>query len=96
MSDSGLKYDQDKNRVDLIPPSAILAIGEILTYGSRKYGPNNWQKLDNGLDRFYGAAFRHLLAWRKGEKLDPESGISHLSHALTNLAFMVDIEQREL
>ncbi|MDR1609171.1 MAG: DUF5664 domain-containing protein [Deltaproteobacteria bacterium] len=90
--DNGLKYDDNKVRVDLVPPKVILALGEVLTYGAKKYGPDNWQKVDNGLRRFYGAALRHLLAWADGEILDPESGLSHLSHALSNLAFMVAIE----
>ena len=30
---SGLKYDAGKPRLDLIPPEAILAIGNVMTFG---------------------------------------------------------------
>lgn len=84
----GLKYDDGKIRVDLIPPEVILEIGKILTYGANKYGSDNWQKLENFDDRYYGALLRHLLAWRSGEENDKESGLSHLSHAMTNIMFL--------
>lgn len=38
----GIKYDAGKPRLDLLPPKAILAIGEVMTYGAAKYGANNW------------------------------------------------------
>lgn len=39
----GLKYDDGKPRLDLIPPDAVMAIGYVMTYGAQKYGANNWQ-----------------------------------------------------
>ena len=85
----GLKYDNDKIRVDLVPPEVIIELGKILTYGANKYGPNNWKGLENFNDRYYGAVIRHLMAWRMGEEKDPESGEYHLSHAMTGLMFLV-------
>ena len=38
---NGLKYDEGKPMLDLIPPEAIIAIGKVMTYGAMKYGPNN-------------------------------------------------------
>jgi len=37
MSGEGKKFDGDKPRMDLIPPEAMFALAEILTYGARKY-----------------------------------------------------------
>ena len=90
---TGKKYDGGKLRLDLIPPEAIDALGEVLTYGADKYEPYNWAK---GLkfSRVYGAALRHLNAYWKGEDVDSESGIDHLKHALTNLAFLVSYSER--
>ena len=64
-------------------------------YGNEKYhDPDNWQTVE--IDRYYSAAMRHLLAWRKGEDRDQESGYSHLWHAACNLAFMIALEDREI
>lgn len=85
----GLKYDTDKIRYDLVPPEVIRELAKILTYGANKYAANNWQGLDDFEARYTAALFRHLEAWRMGEREDPESGFRHLSHALCNLAFLV-------
>lgn len=87
--EDGKKDDQGKLRMDLVPPEAIEAIAEVLTYGARKYGENTWQNLPEFNRRQYAATLRHLLAWKKGQMLDAESGISHLQHALTDIAFLV-------
>lgn len=36
---------------------------------------------------------RHLVAYRNGETTDPESGVSHLSHAFCNLMFLRHFEK---
>lgn len=86
----GVKYDKDKPRLDLVPPEVVIALGTVLTYGAAKYADNNWRK-NNGMrwGRVYAAMQRHLLAWQKGEDVDPESGLPHLHHALANLAFLI-------
>ena len=85
----GRKDDDGKNRLDLIPPEAILAIGEVMSHGAKVYSPNNWQKVENFNNRYYAAALRHLLTWRDGEDVDKESNLHHLKHALCNLTFLV-------
>lgn len=44
--------------------------------------------MENGEQRYLDALYRHLQAYRSGESHDPESGLHHLSHALTNIAFL--------
>ena len=87
----GVKFDAGKRRVDLVPTEAINALAEILTAGAAKYGRDNWRK---GMDwsRVYGAAQRHLLAFWGGDDIDDESGMPHLWHALTNIAFLVSYQ----
>lgn len=84
----GLKLDQNKLRIDLVDPEFVEQVASVLTFGAKKYAPNNWQKVEDPVNRYYAACMRHLMAWRKGEKIDPESGLSHLSHAATNLMFL--------
>lgn len=91
--DSFMKFDKGKLRYGLIPPQATKAIAQVLTYGAKKYKPNNWQLGEP--DRYVDALYRHLEAWRAGEKLDPESGLSHLAHAITNISFLIFFEDKK-
>lgn len=87
------KYDTGKLRYSLVPPIAIKAIAEVLTFGANKYAANSWQKVENGSERYLDALYRHLEAYRSGEKFDPESGSTHLAHAITNISFLLHFEQ---
>lgn len=89
----GVKYDQGKARFDLVPPEAMEAMAEILTYGAAKYGDRNWEK-GMAWSRPYAATLRHMFAWFRGVKADPETGKSPLWHALCELAFLVTYEVR--
>lgn len=89
---TGLKYDDNKLRYTLIPPVALKGLAEVLTFGAAKYTPDNWKYVDNGKVRYLDALYRHLEAYRSGEVLDPESGLSHLKHILTNAAFLLYFE----
>lgn len=80
----GVKYDENKIRYDLIPPECLKSIADVYTFGSVKYGDNNWQTLPDFYNRYYSALMRHLEADRMGEKYDEESGRLHLSHAAWN------------
>lgn len=73
--------------MNLIPAIAIVELSKVLTFGAEKYGDNNWSK---GIEhsRLFAASLRHLYAYKGGELLDPETGISHVSHALCNLVFL--------
>lgn len=93
VSTAGRKDDQEKNRLDLIEPEFIEGVGKVLTFGADKYEPNNWQKVEDAEDRYYAAALRHLIAWRKGEKTDPESDLSHLYHVACNIMFLQHFER---
>lgn len=84
---AGKKYDQGKLMLNLLPPEAIRAMGEVMTYGAVKYGPDQWRGVE--IERYEAALLRHLLAFKEGQKTDPESGLHHLKHMLTNAAFMV-------
>tara|TARA_R110001592_G_scaffold105781_1_gene297436 strand:- start:18 stop:329 length:312 start_codon:yes stop_codon:yes gene_type:complete len=85
-----MKFDGGKTRYDLVPPKVIQGIAEVLTFGANKYGPYNWKSVDDP-ERYVGALYRHLEAYRRGEIIDPESGFTHLAHASTNLAFLIEL-----
>ena len=91
----GLKFDEEKPRYELIPPEAIDGVAQVLTMGARKYGSRNWE---SGIvyGRIFSACMRHLWAWWKGEKIDPESGLSHLHHAACNIMMLQTYDAREM
>jgi len=89
------KFDADKLRMDLVPPELMLGTAAVLTYGARKYSPNNWHA-GAGWSRYYAALQRHLVAWWSGERVDADTGFSHLDHAACNLAFLMAYEGRGL
>jgi hypothetical protein len=86
---TGVKYDQDKLRFDLIPPEVELALAEVLTFGAKKYAPDNWRLVEDKKERYLAAMRRHMNAWQMGETDDPDSGKPHLWHALACLSFLV-------
>jgi len=92
---SGTKHDKGKLRLDLIPVAILNQIAEVFTHGAEKYGDKNWQKGFNW-ERIAGAVQRHFNAWRMGENLDPESGISHLAHASAGLIFLQYFQLKQI
>ena len=88
-------FKDGKLRWDLLDMESIESVVKILTMGANKYAPNNFQKVENGRERYYAACLRHIVAWRKGEKMDEESSESHLSHAMCNLLFMMWFDREE-
>jgi hypothetical protein len=87
--ETGMKADIGKTRFDLLLPEFEEAVAKVLTMGAEKYGPNNWQQVDDGENRYYAALRRHLSAWRQGDKIDTESGLSHLAHVASNTMFLM-------
>lgn len=82
---SGTKNDQGKPRISLIPTSALNDMANAFGFGAAKYGDHNFRRGIN-MSRLLDAAYRHLNAFKEGEDLDPESGFSHLGHALASIA----------
>jgi hypothetical protein len=91
----GPKYDGDKSMVQLLPPQAVLSVGDVLRFGAIKYEAHSWHKVDNADERYIGAGLRHILAHIDGEVFDSESGLPHLAHAICSLMFVLELLLRE-
>jgi hypothetical protein len=87
---TGIKHDGEKVRLDLLSTQWLNGVGQVLTFGAKKYAAHNWR---GGLahSRTLGAALRHILAFNSGEDLDPETGLSHLHHASCCLMFASEL-----
>lgn len=79
-----------KTPLGLIPPFAMAQTAWAHKLGAEKYGPFNWRDTGVCASTYVNAMLRHLNAWRDGEDLDPESGISHLAHIACNCNILLD------
>lgn len=78
-SDVGIKYDQDKPRMDLLDADSLEGLARVLTFGANKYAAHNWRKgIPNS--RLIAALLRHAFAILRGELVDAESGLPHIDH----------------
>lgn len=71
----------------------VYEVGTILAYGAKKYKPNNWRNVDD-INRYYAALARHVLEVdiHGNKALDADSCQLALAHALTNILFILELE----
>jgi hypothetical protein len=81
-----------KTPLALIPPIAMEQTAWVHKLGSAKYGPFNWRATGVCATTYVAAIMRHLNAWRDGEDLDPESGISHIAHVACSCNILLDAQ----
>lgn len=91
----GRKDDNNKPRLDLLPPELLFSVAEVLTFGAGKYSERNWE-CGMSWGRVFAALMRHMWAWWRGEATDDETGLSHLAHAGACLAFLIAYEARQI
>ncbi len=89
------RFDEGKNRLDLIPPWSIDQIAQVYTYGTIKYDDDNWWK---GMPwkKVIGPMLRHIWKWLRGEKYDDESGLHHLAHAAWQCIALMEYERNKI
>jgi 5'(3')-deoxyribonucleotidase len=89
MSGGGLRFNDGKTRYDLIPPFAQEQYAKVLTVGSIKYAPRNWER---GMEwsKIIASMKRHTEAFWSGEDYDKDTGILHTAHIMCNAAFLTE------
>lgn len=85
----GTKHDGDKLDITLVSNLLIEEISRVREFGQKKYSRENW-RLGFKYNRSLAAALRHILAFKEGEDLDPESGLSHIAHAVCCLEHLMN------
>jgi hypothetical protein len=89
-----MKFNEGKPKVRLVYPSAIYEMAKVREYGFNKHGSlNGWMTTPS--EDHYDACMRHVLAAAHGEQYDKDSGLKHLSHAMCNLMFLIEEENRK-
>lgn len=91
----GLRKDDGKNKLDLIPPEWIWALGAVLTQGAEKYAVRNWER-GMAWSKMIGCGLRHVFKFVCGERYDPESGCHHLAHAAWNFLALMTYDIRKI
>ena len=91
----GRKDDQGKLPYHLLPPEVLEEMARVLQFGAGKYGERNYER-GMAWSRPFSALMRHMWAWWSGDGRDPETGYSHLSHALCCIAFLIVYERRNI
>lgn len=87
MLGNGLRYNEGKQRYDLVHPDALSGLVDVLTVGAKKYAERNWE---NGMkwSNVIASMKRHLAAIEKGEDYDKESLLLHADHIQANAHFL--------
>ncbi|MEE8372503.1 MAG: dATP/dGTP diphosphohydrolase domain-containing protein [Dehalococcoidia bacterium] len=65
----GQRLNAGKNRIELLPETWLWALADVMTQGSKKYDPRNWEK---GMDwsAMVGCMHRHLGKFQSGQRYD--------------------------
>lgn len=92
-----LKLSNPKEAVGIrkVPMSTVSApvlaeVGVAMLEGARKYGRHNYRASGVRASVYYDAALRHIMQWWEGEDIDPDSGLSHVTKAITSLIVLRD------
>ena len=93
--DQQAKADAGKPHPSYCPVALIEGVIAVREHGTAKYGdPENWRKVEP--ERYWQAILRHTLAiWEHPYAVDPESGLLHIQHIATNIAFLLQMRKEE-
>jgi hypothetical protein len=91
----GLRHDQGKLRVDLLPADALQEVARVMTYGAHKYAERNWER---GMpwSKVAGPLDRHWLDFKLGRRVDRETKLRTMAHVACNALFLLAYEMRGL
>jgi hypothetical protein len=86
---------KDSGGVRKAPMSTVSAVvmaevGVAMLEGAAKYGRHNYRAVGVRTSVYYDATMRHLFSWWEGEDIDPDSGMSHITKAITSLVVLRD------
>lgn len=93
----GAKQTNPKDIIGIkkVPPSTLsipvmLEMSLGMFEGARKYGRHNYRAMGVSATVYYDATMRHLMDWFEGEDIDPDSGLNHVTKAMTALLVLRD------
>jgi hypothetical protein len=79
-----------KASLSCVPAPVMMEVGIGMQEGACKYGRHNYRAIGVRGSVYYDATMRHMMAWWEGEDIDPDSGLSHITKAITSLVVLRD------
>lgn len=76
-------------------PRALEAVAKVSAFGAQKYSWDGWGPVDDGINRYANAQYRHALSAARGETHDPDSGMLHAAHEAWNMLAKLELMLRE-
>lgn len=84
-----------KAPLSVVPMGVVAEIGVGMLEGAAKgYGRHNYRAVGVRASVYFDATMRHLISWWEGEDIDPDSGMSHITKALTSLTVLRDAQMQ--
>lgn len=83
-----------KTPFSVLPMTVLSECGIGMLEGASKYGRHNWRGAGIRNSVYFDGTMRHLIAWWEGEDIDPDSGMSHITKAITSLMVLRDAQIR--
>ncbi|MCK5604168.1 hypothetical protein KAR91_19935, partial [Candidatus Pacearchaeota archaeon] len=74
----------------VLPWRVVLETALGMMEGGRKYGKHNYRSMGVRASVYYDATTRHLADYFVGKQVDQESGLSHLTKALSSSQVLLD------
>lgn len=91
----GMRFDEGKNDLVLLPPEWIWALGIVMTRGAMKYERRNWER-GMAWGKVMSSGLRHIFKFACGEKYDAELGCHHLAMAAWNMLVLMSYDLRKI
>lgn len=81
------RFNEGKLQWSQVDFQSLESLVMVLEGGAKKYSKDNWKK-GHPITDLLDSLLRHVFAFKSGETLDPESGVSHIGHIMANAMFI--------
>lgn len=89
-------HDSEKVDLSLLPLGPLVEVARVMDRATDSdYERFNWMH-GTLWSRFFASTLRHVWAWWLGEDRDKKSGCHPLAHAVCDLLFLIDYQQRKV
>lgn len=89
MQDKAERKNSGKPKLSMVALDCLVPCAQVLAFGARKYARDNWRK-GMPVTEILDSLLRHIASMQKGERIDQESGLSHIGHIQCNAMFLAN------